>query len=270
MKTPLKDVEINKTRTAQTTAVVSLAAGLLLFAPNVAFSQPPPPPPPAKVCAVNWNDRLAVGLMYNQAADTFVVPTRLVNGKHVASRTLERSPTSAQTDTSRWEYRQLCGPGVISVWDQYAGHFHLMFKDPAIGACFASSVINGETINGFGRNINGKCVAPDWQGEPRVAFSMGGGTWWEILNLDFFSAFGNGGQGITRAFDLNSISVGGTVPIQLWFKKADGSVWGFSRLSPGVNWNVEGSASGIVAAWVGPELGDNSPFVINGLSVTAY
>jgi hypothetical protein len=57
----------------------------------------------------------------------------------------------------------------------------------------------------------------------------------------------------------------------MWFRKADGSVRGWSELSAGVNWDVSGSASGIIAVWVSAVAGAGnlSYFTINDFSISA-
>jgi len=228
-------------------AAVTFAAGLFMSLASVSYSAD---------CAVNFDDPTAISNIFQKASSTFVVPSTRSNGQITQWTVPEANPTSAQRDMNRWEYRQNCGSLGISVWEQtYHNHFHLMFKDPTLQCV---------TEIGFGRMIGGKCVPPaDYSREPRVAVSMGADAWWEILLLNPYS-------GTLRTFDLKTIAVGGTTPIQMWFRKKDGSVWGFSQLSAGVNWDVSGSASGIVAVWVSGGLGARGPFTINGFTIRAY
>ena len=80
----------------------------------------------------------------------------------------------------------------------------------------------------------------------------------------------NGNVGVLRRFDLRTIEVGGTVPIQVWFRKTDGSVWGYSNLPVGV-WDVSGAAAGIVAVWISGAPGQvNEGFRINSFSIRTY
>jgi hypothetical protein len=152
-------------------------------------------------------------------------------------------------------YRQACGTAVVSVWDQYYGHYHLGFEDPSIGGC----LVDG----GFGRRIGSICLRPAWSFEPRSATSHAGGAWWEILLMDL----NNGGR--LRVFDLKTLAVGGRTNVQLWFRKADGSVWGWSDLPPGVNWSFGEAASRIVAAWISAGPGLTTPFTIEGFTIAA-
>ena len=229
----------------RTITAVSLAAGLFMV-------QVPSASALAQECNVNWDDPSALGYIFDQARAAWVVPTTLDSNEQLAL--CNTSGNSAQTNPSCWQYRQNCGNARISVWDQYDGHYHLFFEDPSIGACFIN--------NGFGRKIGGRCVAPDWVHEPRYAISHDGNAWWEILLL--------GPSHDLKTFDLKTISVGGTTPIQMWFRKVDGSVWGWSQLPAGVNWDVSGSASGIVAVWISAVAGNASPFTINGFSIRAH
>lgn len=240
----LKQENPMRTRTMHTVkktiAAVSITAGLFIVqAPRAS----------AQECAIAWDDRSALSNILQQARATFVVPTTFNSNRQLTS--CKTTGNSALTNPSCWQYQQTCGDGRISVWDQYSRHFHLGFEDESIGACF----ING----GFGRMMGGRCVAPDWASEPRIATSHHGGAWWEILLLD--------PQGGLDTFDLKTIAVGAPTPIQLWFKKVDGSVWGWSELPAGFNWDVSGSASGIVAVWVSAVAGNSIPFTIEHFSI---
>jgi hypothetical protein len=223
---------------------VSLAAGLYMVQAPSAFAH-------VEECIINWDNRFALSNILQQARATFVVPTTFdQNGQLTACQT---TGNSAQNNLNCWQYQHPCGHGRISVWDQYYRHFHLGFEDESISSCF----IDG----GFGRMIDNRCVAPDWAGEPRIATSHAGDAWWEILLL--------APNGDLKTFDLETIAVGGTTPIQMWFRKVDGSVWGWSELPAGANWDVSGSASGIVAVWVSAVAGNISPFTINDFSISA-
>src|SRR5262249_32415092 len=113
----------------------------------------------------------------------------------------------------------------------------------------------------FGLKKGGQCVVPaDWADEKRYALSMPD-DWWEVLLLD--------DRGALMTFDLETISVAGTVPIQMWFRKTDGSVWGWQELGAGVKWDTSGGASGIIAAWIGPVAGQHESFNISDFSVSA-
>jgi hypothetical protein len=254
-KTLMKKTLANRTRTMQTAkkaiAAVTLAAGLFLVLPSVSYSANP-----LASCAVNWDNPNALGRIYDKASTTFAVASTYdSNGRLVYwdPKPAEPIPSSAQTNPKRWMYKEYCGNGYISVWVQNYSHFHLSFEDPSM---------NCVNEFGFGRMIGGKCVSPaDYAREPRVAESHDGFSWWEILYL-------NGGT--LKTFDLKTISVGGDTPIQMWFRKVDGSVWGWPELGAGVNWNVSGSASGIVAVWVSAKAGNPYSFRINDFSFNAY
>jgi hypothetical protein len=234
-------------------AALSIAAATILLTPAFSYAA-------NQSCTVDFSNRAALANMFQQASWTFAVASTVVNTQIVQWTKRESSPTSAQTDLNRWQYRQGCDGGRISVWDQYDGHFHLSFRDPTL-SCLAA--------NGFGRMIGRNCVAPtDYTLEPRVAISHDGSAWWEILLLNYQGLPNPAGSpGAVRAFDLKTIAVGGTTPIQMWFRKIDGSVWGFSKLGAGTNWDVSGSASGIVAVWISAVSGNDEPFTIDGFTL---
>jgi hypothetical protein len=171
----------------RTITAVSLAAGLCMVqAPNTS----------AEECIINWDNRDALNNILQQARNMFVVPTTFDHNGQLTS--CQTTGNSAQNNLNCWQYRQTCGHGRISVWDQYYRHFILGFEDQSIGSCF----ING----GFGRKIFNWCFPPDWAGEPRIASSHFGDAWWEILLL--------APNGALKTFDLKTIAVGGTTPIQ--------------------------------------------------------
>ena len=96
-------------------------------------------------------------------------------------------------------------------------------------------------------------------------------SWFEITLLRYVgdpSATVKPGRLIT--FDLKTIHVGGNTPIQLWFRKTDGSVWGFHSLAAGVNWNISDSASDIVAAWISGANGSRENFVLDNFSIRSH
>ena len=259
MKSPRNETLINRARPTVgvrgVLTALSLAAGVFLLLPGVSYAA-------TLDCTVNFSNRTALFYLVDNAASTFAVPSTIVNGRIVPWAQTEPLPSSAQTDLNRWEYRENCDLSRISVWDQYHGHFHLVFRDPSVKLCSVA----GRTT--FGRRINGQCVPIDPLTEPRYAASMFSNSWFEILLLNYAGLPNPAGSpGTLRAFDLKTIEVGGTTPIQMWFRKIDGSVWGFSNLGAGVNWDVSGAASGIVAIWISGAPGAQGSFVINGFSI---
>jgi hypothetical protein len=235
---------------------LTLVFALFLLSPSVSYSA-------TQDCTVNFSNRNALFAIVDQAALTFVVPSTLIDGRVAAWAQIEPRPSSAQTDLNRWQYRENCDASRISVWDQNDGHFHLMFRDPSLKLCLATGK--------YGRTINGKCVPVDPLSEPRYASSMFSNSWLEILLLKYIGSPNPAGSpGALRPFDLKSIHVGGTTPIQMWFRKVDGSVWGFSNLPAGVNWDVSGSASNIVAIWVSGAPGSQGAFELNGFSIRTH
>jgi hypothetical protein len=240
--------------------VAGLTAGLLLAGSTNAFSQ-------QGECAVTWDDKAALSNIWEKAISTFAVPT--TNDMSVATGSKDSNGlmqcksngNSAQTNPKCWEYRQTCGRGKLSVWSQYAKHFHLMFEGVDALDVHSSTFYCNDSRGKLGLKKGGQCVVPaDWADEKRSAMSMPD-DWWEVLLID--------DRGALMTFDLETISVSGTTPIQLWFRKTDGSVWGWQELGAGVKWDTSGGASQIVAAWIGAVAGKSESFNIPDFSIRA-
>jgi hypothetical protein len=52
-----------------------------------------------------------------------------------------------------------------------------------------------------------------------------------------------------RVFDVATIRIGGTEPLQFWFQKTDGSWWFWSNLGPGY-WDLSPYAFDIMQVWI--------------------
>ena len=132
-------------------------------------------------------------------------------------------------DQASWtfapNYRMSCSPHFLNVEPMnVVGHFHLNFEDPNI-TCLSD--------NGFGKlDSNNQCVPVDWDNEPRLLHSHVQHQWINIWMEDASSQQ-------PRAFDLRRTHVGAGHPIQLWFRKQDGTWWFWNELEGGNNWKVE-------------------------------
>ena len=243
------------------TAIATIFFGVALLLSGAKPSSAAPLPD----CKVDFSDRTALLNLYEQAAGIFVWPSTMVNGKITNWQVPETGPTSAQTNMNRWQYRQTCASSRLSVWDQYSA----MMLPPRYPWCLAS--------RGFGRLVSipfsGNLCLPifDYAAEPRVAEAHYGSTWWEIELLDYV-----GGPTATvmpgklRAFDLKKVEVGGTTPIQIWFRKTDGSVWGFNSLAAGATHDVSGSAKNIVAVWISAADSNAATFSLKSFTITPH
>ncbi len=199
---------------------ISVIVGLALCAPAIAHG--------SEACTVGFDQNLQI--IFDSAVNTFA------NRTTSTGKTLDYCPTPGpRTDTlSCWVYRQSCEPGkYVSVYPQNASHFHISFADPTINC-----IDDGEFGRRNGRG--GKCVPAEWASEPRILQTHNGRTWIEIAYKDYATASYN-------VFDMASINIGGTTPIQLWYEKADGSVWGWDRLTAG---NLDLGLTGVKALWI--------------------
>jgi len=195
----------------------------------------------ATQCTVNFDSPTALGNLYNQARASFA-------NWSSAGNTL--CPTKPNTDTGTcFVYRHPCAPGTnLTVVPQVYSHYHLGFSSPDLNppACFK----NG----GFARKINGVCTAANWANEPRdSAESHDLGEWFEIASKP------NGSEA-WGVFRLQTIRVGTTGPIQLWYMATDGTVWGWSNLAANTNWGIY--TGDIVAVWVSAADGSSNRFNI--------
>lgn len=212
-------------------ALVPLVTGIALLTIGPAAQ--------AATCTIAFDQ--GWGNIFNYAKDTFAVPTMWnSDGQHVQCP----SPVP-NTDTGTcYTYRQACVPGrTFTVFPQQHGHFHASFDDPTIN-CISSG--------GFGRKQGGKCVKAAWWAEPRFLQSHAKTHWVEIAHKDF------SGNWYTFS-NLQSISVG-SQPIQLWYKKPDGSVWGWSNL--GANTNHPLNTGPTIAVWISGAEEATGPYTI--------
>lgn len=200
----------------------------------------------ARTCNVTFDDRAGFAFIYKQARDTFAVPTGWYNGvRDICPRPV---PT---TDTGSCSvYRQRCGDNYFTFFPNNYNHYHLTFDDPTINCIDTRS-------GGLGRQRGSVCEAAAWY-EPRSVVSHLRDAYIEL-------AYKNGRDSTPYTFRLYTINVG-SQPIQLWFKKPDGSVWGWSHLGPNTNWAVNTGPTTTV--WISGAPSASSRFTILGFSAS--
>ena len=241
-----------KKNIARTLILAGLSAGLLAYSPTIS----------AATCSITFDNPSAMLRVFDSAKATFAFPgTYVVENNKKVQKICPNLTNSRLNHPNCTNYEQLCatasGDSYVFVWDQSPDrHYHLMFEDPRLDA---SCSMDG----GYGRKLpNGECDsnAPVWYIEHRYAVSMAPNAWWEI------GVYQPSTKGL-RVFNLDSISVG-SVPIQIWFRKTDGSVWGWSNLGANTNWSLGKAANDIVIAWVSGAPSARNVFTIYGFNVT--
>jgi hypothetical protein len=227
-------------------------------------------------CNIGFDNLFALTNVYAQARTTFAMSTGLSAGGQ-----LELCDPARHS--ACWTYRERCGSrGYVNVEDrgrtvkrkiptnrpgQYKvvlakvhdySHFHLVFQDPSINCPFGAATDN--LGSGFGRpNAAGNCVAVDWKREPRVAMTHDSGQWLRVWVEDFTTH-------APRIFDVTSINIKPSVACQVWFRTADGSWYGWSRLQPGV-WDISADAWEITDLVVGTAAGEFGSIAVDDIFV---
>jgi hypothetical protein len=253
------------TRLAASVAIIACAIVSVLGAHNYLAA-----------CNIGFDNQFALTNVYAQARATFASSTGLsANGQ------LELCDPA--THSACWTYRERCGSrGYVNVEDrgrlvkrkiptnrpgQYKvvvvrvhdyNHFHLGFEDPNL-TCFAAAADN--LGSGFGRtNAAGNCVAADWKREPRIAMTHDSSQWLRVWVEDFTTH-------ASRIFDVTSINIRpGSAACQVWFKTADGSWYGWSRLQSNV-WDISEDAFEITDLVVGAATGEIGPIAVDDIFV---
>ncbi|MGH7696496.1 MAG: hypothetical protein ACRENH_16030 [Gemmatimonadaceae bacterium] len=175
-------------------------------------------------CGLTFDDPGALGAISDQAALTFAPGFRM----HCSTHFLNVDPLNV------------------------VGHFHLPFEDESIACAFAEA----GGITGFGKDDgNGGCVAVDWDHEPRFLLSHVQDQWIKVWMEDASSHQ-------PRAFDARRVSVSAGHPIQLWFRKQDGTWWFWNQLNGAKNWKVEQWAKDVMEVRI---RGTNSGFGSYGI-----
>ena len=202
-------------------------------------------------CNINFDNNFALANIYEQARATFGVSTGI-------SASGQLQVCNPATHLACWFYRQRCGvPGYVNVEPVGYPHFHLSFEDPTLTDPATSCFVNG----GFGRKVGGVCTAPDWSREPRVLNPHDQTQWTKVWLADRVSA-------APRVFDVASLRIGGTQPVQFWFQKTDGTWWFWGSLGPGL-WDLSAYAFDVMQVWIRGAGGAVSTPTIQGIVIRA-
>lgn len=172
-------------------------------------------------CAVTFDDPLALGQIYRFAKDSFAWRTG-----QSSSGQLEHCDPSRHGDC--WIYRQRCTRHEVNVDAVTWGHFHLGFETG--GTCFMLDAGDG-LGPAFGRPVDGTCTGVSWISERRILYSHMSNHWIKIWVRNTTSR-------TPTYFDMESVWVLPGKPIQLWFRKRDGTWWFWPELRTGTIWNT--------------------------------
>lgn len=171
-------------------------------------------------CTPNFDNLFALTWVYANARATFASETGLTGGKPALCNS---------SHTACWTYRHRCGSNYLNVDDDSGyGHFHLSFENPVVGVCLVDPGDGYGT--GLGVPFGGDCVAPDWKREPRVLNTHDANQWIKIT-------VEKSGSTVPKVFDMPRIRIGGTQPIQFWFRTTAGQWFYWPSLGPN-NWNL--------------------------------
>jgi hypothetical protein len=207
-------------------------------------------------CVVNFDDPVALSLVFANARDNFAYPTRLKANGYPETEMASGCIPGANPAQPCWVYREACGYGdfvnVNPLSNQY-GHMHLSFENQSLfspQACF----VDGEDGYGVGfgsPTSGGGCNIVDWTREPRHVSTHASDhairIWVE-----------NGRTHAERAFDLVGIRFVGTTPVEVKFRKADGTWWWWPSLVPQW-WYLYSSTKGITSLIVRGAQGTTGP-----------
>ncbi len=173
-------------------------------------------------CTPNFDNVFALTWNYANARNTFAVETGLTAG---APDVCNRSHLAC------WTYRHRCFNNYINVDDDSGyGHFHLMFTGAGFSPLCGLLDPGDGYGAGYGKAVGGVCTTPDWRREPRVLNTHDSVQWIKIAVETPFTA-------VPKVFDMPRIRVGGTQPVQLWFRTTSGQWWYWPSLGPN-NWNL--------------------------------
>jgi hypothetical protein len=207
----------------------------------------------AAVCGINFDDYIALKRINFSSSDpTHANKTSTIdNGR--CPDFVRTFPDSRMSHPSCRMYEQSCGAGTkVFAWDQSSyQHYHLDFEDPSY------SGVNTGCFPGY-HKVNGTCLRPaDLATLPRFFHAMDGSNWTEIGRTD-------DGVSSLYPFGIYSVDVK-SIPIQLWFKRTDGSVAGWSSLPQG-NWLLD--VPDVVAVWISSASGGTEPYELWDFAVT--
>ena len=174
-------------------------------------------------CTMNFSNPLSIHDIYAQARESFAFNTSFNTSGHIDLC------ANAAPGEPCWDYGAYCSEQEIQVKDISGyNHYHLGFTDPAIDQtfthCFPQDPGDGYGP-GFMKWVNGQCVFPNYDFEPRVLLSHSPDQW-----INFWMGPIGSTPGIL--FDFAGITVGGSTTIQFWYETTSG--WFVANLTPGV------------------------------------
>lgn len=206
-------------------------------------------------CTVNFDNPFALEHLASQARSTFAFPTGL-------SAAGKPEPCDTSAHEACWTYRHRCAQNYVNVDDMSYGHFHLSFEDPTLSdpaaLCFADPGDGGGS--GFGRKSGSECVPANWGAEPRILQSHVQDHWVKVWLEDRVTH-------VPKVFDMSEIYVGGDVPIQLWFKRTDGTWHCWKELGPGTRWKLKQWAHDLVEVRIRGASGGAGPYTIRSFKI---
>lgn len=176
----------------------------------------------SEACTVNFDDRAALSQVFAQARGTFASETA-------------RSPAGAlvlcdpRMHSDCWTWRQHCARNDVNVENIDYSHFHLMMERGT--ACFGLPDPGDGYGPGFGRMVDGTCVAVDWADTERILASHARDHWIRIW-------VGDAGTQAPAYFDMESVWVLPGQAVQLWFRKRDGTWWFWPELPAAGVWSI--------------------------------
>ena len=181
---------------------------------------------------VDFNDEMALTIIPDYAASTFAT-----------------APFYIQQVGSAWVHVKENNSGNYkAAFMSNYGHYHLSYQN--FVPCITS---NGQ----FGKPSGGGCASINPVKEPRVLDTHDGYQWIKIYAYDYDSP--------SRIFDLLGIKVT-KGPIQLWFKKSNGTWYHWSSIGVGT-WNLSAYSTSIKEVLIG-STGNNGSIGFDNVKVT--
>jgi hypothetical protein len=208
----------------------------------------------AATCGINFDDYNGIKGVVGAAISTFAVKTSISSDVSCPDTvTTKTFPDSRMLHPSCRMYEQPCGTGTnVFAWDQSPfQHYHLLYEDPAYAGT------NGCTP-GY-HKVNNVCVlATDPAALKRYFGSMASDAWLEIGRT-------TSPISTVKPFAMYSVDVK-SGPIQLWFKRTNGTVAGWNSLPQG-NWLIP--TGDVVGVWIASASGNTNIYELWDFAVTA-
>lgn len=225
-------------------------AALVLLASSLTLSRPASAQA-AYDCLISYDDTFALTNYYDQDRTQFAVETR-ANSK--TGKLESCTPFADDNWRACWAYRQRCSYTTFYVnqWPWGVNnHHHMPFDNPYLQDPICTCDPRDGYGIGYGFKIptsstTSKCFStpcPNWKTETHPYTTVGHlGTDWTYIYVE------KGGDRTQHVFYLQDITIGGTVPVQLWYVDKAGNSWGWTYLQPGYWWLDAGD---VVAVWIG-------------------